>query len=183
MHPKTAQRILKARGWTIVGGLPDEEKCILLGVPHTSILDFWVAMLFYTAIGGKARCMVKKELFFLPLGWLLRSFGAFPVDRKNPTAMVRSVIEEMENCDHFHLAIAPEGTRKPVKRWKTGFHYIARKTGIPVYMGFFDWKTKRVGCGRKVELTDDAAADMKRIQQLYEDMHLEGRHPENYVTK
>lgn len=182
MHPKTARKILKAWGWTMVGGLPEEDKCILLGGPHTSILDFWVATLFYTAIGGKARCMVKKELFFPPLGWLLRSFGAFPVDRKNPTAMLRGVIEEMDKSGHFHLAIAPEGTRKPIKRWKTGFHYIARKTGIPVYMGFFDWKTKRVGCGRKVELTDDAAADMKRIQQLYEDMHLEGRHPENYVT-
>ena len=88
----------------------------------------------------------------------------------------------MEKPGPFHLALAPEGTRKPVKHWKTGFHLIAREAGIPVYLGYFDWKTKRVGRGQKVELTDDARADMKRIQQMYEDMHLVGKHPDQYVT-
>jgi 1-acyl-sn-glycerol-3-phosphate acyltransferase len=82
-----------------------------------------------------------------------------------------------------HLALAPEGTRKPVKRWKTGFHTIAREVGCPVYMGYFDWGTKRISRGHKVELTDDARADMERIQKLYEDMHLVGKHPEMYITK
>ena len=82
-----------------------------------------------------------------------------------------------------HLALAPEGTRQPVKRWKTGFHTIAREVGCPVYMGYFDWGTKRVSRGQKVELTDDAKADMARIQALYEEMHLVGKHPEMYITK
>ena len=30
---------------------------------------------------------------------------------------------------------------------------------------------------------DDAKADMERIQALYEEMHLVGKHPELYVTK
>ena len=82
----------------------------------------------------------------------------------------------------LHLAIAPEGTRKAVKRWKTGFHTIAREVGCPVYLGYFDWGTKRVGRGEKFELTDDPKADMKRIQEIYEDMHMVGKHPEGYVT-
>lgn len=88
----------------------------------------------------------------------------------------------MNKAEYMHLAIAPEGTRKAVKRWKTGFHTIARECNVPVYMGYFDWKTKRVGRGVKVELTDDARADMKRIQDLYEQMHMQGKHPEKYVT-
>ena len=127
--------------------------------------------------------MVKKEMFFPPLGWLMRRLGAIPVDRSNSAALLKSVIEEMEKPGHFHLAIAPEGTRKPVRNWKTGFHLIARTANVPVYLGYFDWKTKRVGRGQKVELTDDARADMKRIQQIYEDMHLTGKHPEKYITK
>ena len=126
--------------------------------------------------------MVKKSMFFPPLGWLMRSLGAIPVDRSNATALLKSVIDEMEKPGSFHLALAPEGTRKPVKNWKTGFHLIARTANIPVYLGYFDWKTKRVGRGQKVELTDDARADMKRIQQMYEDMHLVGKHPEKYIT-
>ena len=107
--------------------------------------------------------MVKKEMFFPPLGWIVRAMGGIPVDRSNPSAIVRSVIREMETREHFHLAIAPEGTRKPVARWKTGYHLIARTAGIPVYLGYFDWKRKLIGCGEKVELTDDAAADTRRI--------------------
>ena len=126
--------------------------------------------------------MIKKEFFWGPMGWFLRKLGGLPVDRKNASALVLSVIREMKNRDVVHLAIAPEGTRKPVKRWKTGFHTIAKEVGCPVYLGYFDWKTKHVGRGEKVELTDDARADMARIQQMYEEMHLTGKFPEDYIT-
>lgn len=174
--------ILRALGWTAVEPPVPEDKCVILGVPHTSIWDFAISYLYYTSVGGKASVMIAKEFFWWPLGSLLRALGAIPVDRKNPTTLLLSVIHEMNKVDKFHLAIAPEGTRKAVKRWKTGFHTIARECNIPVYLGYFDWKTKRVGRGQKFELTDDAKADMKRIQEIYEQMHLVGKHPEGYVT-
>lgn len=173
---------LKALGWTAVEPPVEEENCIILGVPHTSVWDFVISYLYYTSVGGKARCMVKKEMFVPPLSWLLRAAGAIPVDRKNPTAMLKSVIDEMEKPGSFHLALAPEGTRKPVKNWKTGYHLIAREANVPVYLGYFDWKTKRIGRGEKVELTDNARADTKRIQEIYEQMNLTGKHPEKYIT-
>ena len=141
---KCCGAILKLFGWTIDSDAVPAEKCVILGVPHTSILDFAVSYLYYRSLGEHAKCMIKKEFFF--------------------------------------LALSPEGTRKPVKNWKTGFHLIASKTGIPVYMGYFNWGTKHIGRGERVELTDDARADMKRIQALYEEMHLVGRHPEKYIT-
>ena len=174
--------LLKAFGWTVDSGPAPEPKCILLGVPHTSIWDFAISYLYYTSVGGKAYVMIKKEFFVGPLGWLLRKLGGLPVDRKNAASLVLSVIHEMNHTDRLHLAIAPEGTRKPVRHWKTGFHTIARETGVPVYLRYFDWGTKHVGRGEKVELTDDAKADMKRIQEIYEGMHLTGKFPENYIT-
>lgn len=174
--------MLRLMGWTAVDPPVPEDRCIILGVPHTSIWDFVISYLYYTSVGGHARCMIKKEFFFPPVGWLLRALGGVPVDRKNATAMLHSIIREMQGGGTFHLALAPEGTRKPVRNWKTGFHLIAREAGIPVYLGYFDWGTKRIGRGRKVELTDDPRADMKRIQALYEEMHLVGKHPEKYVT-
>ena len=42
--------------------------------------------------------------------------------------------------------------------------------------------TKRIGRGQKFELTDDPVADTKRIQEIYEAMHLQGKHRENYAT-
>ena len=121
-------------------------------------------------------------MFWGPLGWLLRKLGGIPVDRKKGSNVALSVIKEMKATSVVHLTLAPEGTRKAVKRWKTGFHTIARQVGCPVYMGYFDWGTKRVSRGQKVELTDDARADMERIQALYEEMHLVGKHPEKYIT-
>ena len=56
--------LCKVMGWTIVDGPAPEDKCILLGVPHTSIWDFLVSYLYYRSRGEKAKCMVKKELFF-----------------------------------------------------------------------------------------------------------------------
>ena len=134
------------------------------------------------SVGGKPYCMIKGEMFWGPLGWLLRILGGIPVDRKKGSNVALSVIKEMKATPVVHLTLAPEGTRKAVKRWKTGFHTIARQVGCPVYMGYFDWGTKRVSRGQKVELTDDARADMERIQALYEEMHLVGKHPEKYIT-
>ena len=88
--------LLKAWGWTPDGGTAPEDKCILLGAPHTSIWDFVVAYLFYQAVGGDALCMVKQEMFKWPLGPIIRKMGGIPVNKKNPSAIVLSVIREME---------------------------------------------------------------------------------------
>jgi len=174
--------LLRKKGWTRDSDMMPEKRAIVLGVPHTSFKDFIISYLFAASCGKKAHVMIKKEFFFFPVGWFLRRVGCIPVDRSNPTAMIRSLIEEMNKVEEFHLAIAPEGTRKAVKRWKAGFHLIAKETGVPVYAGYFDWGTRHVGIGERFEITDDPKADLKRLQEHYESLHLKGRHPEGYVT-
>ena len=159
-----------------------ENKAIILGAPHTSFFDFPIAYLFYTSFGDVAHVMVKKEVFFWPLGPILRACGCIPVDRSNATELVHSLIEHMNRDKYFKLAIAPEGTRKPVKRWKTGALRIAYATGVPVYAGYFDWRTKRIGCGEKLTLSGDLSADMAMMQAHYESLHLTGKHKDQYVT-
>jgi len=173
--------LLKLLGWKSVGGPMKEPKAIALGVPHTSIWDFVISYLFYTHFGKVAHCMVKKEFFFWPVGPILRACGAVPVDRKSASTMVKSLITIMDEVDEFHLAIAPEGTRKPVTRWKTGFHLIARETGATVYLSYFDWGRKEVSIGNPIELTDDPKADMERIYDAYREMGLTGKHKEKYA--
>ena len=174
--------LLRRLGWTTDGGPMPEEKAIVLGVPHTSVWDFIISYLFYTQFGRVAHVMVKQEFFFWPIAGFLRGCGCIPVDRSSASAMVRSAITQMEAPGVFHLAIAPEGTREPVKRWKTGCHLIAKETGAALYLGYFDWGTKHVGCGKKFEISDDPKADMQRIQQIYEEMHLVGKHKAKYIT-
>ena len=179
MKPATARFILeKVYKFKLMDNeLPPEPKHILLGVPHTSIADFVVAWLFDRSLGGHPRVLIKKEFFFWPLGALLRSLGAIPVDRKNPVGVTKQIIDLAEKSDSFHLCIAPEGTRKPVKRWKTGFHTFSLATGMPVYLGYFDWGKREISFGPRFECSDDALADLHAIQKFYKEKGVQGKHP------
>ena len=179
---KFCGKLLRRMGWESVGGPMKEKKAIVLGVPHTSVWDFLVSYLFYTQFGKVAHIMIKKEFFFWPLGPILRACGAVPVDRDSAASMVRSLIHEMDQAEEFHLAIAPEGTRKAVKRWKTGFHLIARETGSTVYVGYYDWGRKRISVGEPIELTDDPKADMQRIYDIYRPMGIQGKHKDGFIV-
>ena len=171
---------LRKLGWTSIGGPVPEKKAVILGVPHTSIWDFVISYLFYTQFGKVAHIMIKQEFFFWPLGPILRACGAVPIDRQSPGAMIRSLIHVMDSVDEFHFAIAPEGTRKPVAQWKTGFHMIARETGSTVYLGYFDWKTKRISIGERFEVTDDVKSDMSRVYAYYRELAPEGLHRDGF---
>lgn len=188
MKPKTAKFILtKILGWSIAPGEdvhPSHSKAIILAAPHTSIWDFVNGFLYFRSIGIKPRVMIKKEAFVFPLSSILKSMGGFPIDRSNPQKMLMGVMHAMNESDNFFLCICPEGTRKPIRKWKTGYHSIASHTGVPVYIGHLDYKNKVLGMlMTPVELTDNAREDTNRIQQIYADMHLTGMHKDGYVTE
>lgn len=184
INKKVAKFILKTLGWKVGEGIVPEKKCIILGVPHTSVWDLVISYLYYRSVGGDAKVMVKKEFFFWPLGPIIRWMGGIPVDRSRTggASIIRQVVEEFKKSETLHLAIAPEGTRKGVTRWKGGFHTIAKAADVPVYLGYFDWKRKVVGRGQKVELTDDVNSDLKRIQHIYHTMDLGAKFPDLYKT-
>lgn len=140
-----------------------------------------MALLYF--VGGVAHIIVKKEFFFWPVGYFMKKMGALPVDRSRGASLVKQVIDEMNRRDSMHLAITPEGTRTLTKRWKAGFHAIAKATGATVYLGFFDWGKKEVGWYDTFELTDDAQADIKRMKEYYRNLGIVGKHPERFTLE
>ena len=88
----------------------------------------------------------------------------------------------MEDVPEFHLALAPEGSRSLVKRWKSGYHLIARETGATVYLGYYDWGRKKISVGEPFELTDDPKADMERIYDHYRPMGIQGYHKDQFAV-
>ncbi|MBO7070393.1 MAG: 1-acyl-sn-glycerol-3-phosphate acyltransferase [Bacteroidales bacterium] len=177
--------ILKVFGWKTEGTVAPDRKCVILEAPHTSVWDFFIGYFYYRSVGGRLHIMIKKEFFVFPLGLLLKALGGFPIDREHPATTVREMIHKLTEQDGktFHMVMCPEGTRKAVRKWKTGYHTIARAADMLVYLGYIDWGHKRVGLGPKVELTDNARADTDRIQKMYEEMDLIPLHPEGYATK
>uniref|UniRef100_UPI0032180C58 1-acyl-sn-glycerol-3-phosphate acyltransferase n=1 Tax=uncultured Draconibacterium sp. TaxID=1573823 RepID=UPI0032180C58 len=173
---------LKVLGWKAIGSVAPENKCIIIGAPHTSAWDFVISWLFYTSIGGLANVLIKKEFFFWPVGYFVKKMGGLPIDRSKGANVIRQTIQLINESEKIHLALTPEGTRDFTVRWKAGFHIIAKETGIPVYLGYFDWGRKEISIGNKFELTDNANNDINRMKDFYRERGIKGKFPEQFST-
>jgi hypothetical protein len=91
--------------------------------------------------------------------------------------VTKQIINEMNEREEMHLAITPEGTRNLNKRWKAGFHTIAKATGATVYLGFFDFGRKEIGWLETFELTDDSDSDIRRMKSYYRELGIVAKHP------
>jgi len=175
--------LLKIWGWKAeFDAIPNVDKCIIIGVPHTSAWDFVISWLYYAADGRTANVLIKKEFFFWPIGYFVKKMGGLPIDRSKGANVIRQTIQQINENDHVHLAMTPEGTRKRTKNWKAGFHIIAKETGVPVYLGSFDWGRKIITTGIPFELTDDSKADIQRMKAYYREKGIVGKFPENFTT-
>lgn len=159
--------VLRLLGWRMTGSLPDVPKFVIIAAPHTSNRDFILGMSLVFAQSLDAKWIGKHSLFRAPLGPFFRWLGGIPVDRGSPQGVVGDIVAAFQSRDRMILAIAPEGTRRAVTRWKTGFHRIARDAGVPIVRGFFDNRRKVVGFGPVLEPTDDMEGDIARLQAWY----------------
>lgn len=159
--------MLRAARWRTVGEVP--PRSVLVGAPHTSNWDWVLTMLLAWDHGVHIRLLVKKELFRGPLAWLLRATGAVELDRANPGATVRDLVRESEGDAPFLIGIAAEGTRSRGEYWKSGFHRIARSSGLPITLAFIDAPTRTVGWGPTFTPTEDVRADMDLVRDFYAD--------------
>ena len=129
-----AHGILHLFGWKAEDRLSDTRQCVLAIAPHTSNWDFVVAKLFGIATQRNGKFLIKKDWFFFPLNLFFNAIGGIPVDRSRRdgglTGQLAEQLKQMDAC----IAITPEGTRKPVRRWKTGFYKIAVQTGVPILL-------------------------------------------------
>lgn len=162
-----ARSILRACGWRMVGAFPDLPKAVLIGAPHSSNWDGLWALLVKVALGVDVRIFAKHQLFWWPLGPLLRRLGVIEVNRSATGGFVEQIIERFGQEERLWVGIAPEGTRKRVERWKPGFWKIAKGAGVPVVPAYFHYPDKIIGFGGPFVLSDDMEADMARIRAWY----------------
>ena len=175
---RTIARVaLRASRWRTAGTVP--PKGILVGAPHTSNWDWVLTMLLAWDSNVQIRLLVKKEFFRGPLAPLLRATGAVALDRENPGATIRGLVEDAATDETFLLGIAAEGTRSRSEYWKSGFHRIARQTGLPITLAYLDAPARVVGWGPTFPPSDDLAADMDRVRAFYADKR--GVHPEHWA--
>jgi 1-acyl-sn-glycerol-3-phosphate acyltransferase len=93
--------------------------------------------------------------------------GVIPVDRSAAHGVVEQSAAMIQRADKFWYGLAPEGTRKPVERWKTGFWKIAKAADVPVLPAYFHYGERVIGIGPTFRLGEDMAADIARLREWY----------------
>lgn len=172
--------ILKRLGWKIDEKSPDGvKKAVVVVGPHTSNWDFVIGKITFMHYGIKASFLIKKDLFFFPLGPILKSMGGIPVDRKRKNNMREQAEKLFSENDEFFLIFTPEGTRKYQPNWKKGFYYIAQQANVPIYIAYIDYKKKTGGFHSLFEPTGNVDEDIKYLKKVLS--NYQGRFPENGI--
>jgi 1-acyl-sn-glycerol-3-phosphate acyltransferase len=165
-------------GWQVIGHVPDLPKFIVAGGPHTSNMDGFHLILASWHLRVRLEWMVKIELTRGPLGWLVRALGGMPVDRSASSNTVDQIAEQIKQRERVVLVIAPEGTRKKLDHWKTGFYWIAHEAEVPLLLAVMDYSRKAIDVSAPLLYpSGDIESDMERIWGVYAGAG--GRFPEN----
>ena len=171
----------KLLGWKIVGSIDaNVKKCVMIVVPHTSWFDFFLGVFTRGIVQLEMNFVGKKELFVFPLNYYFQLMGGTPLNRQKNENKVDAIASIFEKKDEFRLAIAPEGTRKKVTEWKTGFYFIALKANVPILPVAFDYSKKEVKLMPLFQPTGDIDADFKVLKSKY--VGVVGKFPEKGFT-
>ncbi len=164
--------LLWLAGWKMYGHIPQTlKKTVMIAAPHTSNWDFYYTICIFKAQGIKLRFLAKDSLFKFPMGILMRFFGGIPVDRSKRNDLVADAANLLKNADELVLLVAAEGTRGVAKEWKSGFYHIAEQAGVPISLGFLDYKKKEGGFFAESFMpTGNYEADLIKIKTIYKDV-------------
>ncbi|MHA6205870.1 1-acyl-sn-glycerol-3-phosphate acyltransferase [Dyella soli] len=165
--PWLARTLLRLSGWRLLGELPNLPKLILIGAPHSSYWDGYYGLLMKIGLGVDINIMVKREVMDGPLGIILRPIGLIPINRSAALNVVDQMVQRFAEKDRMWLGITPEGTRKKVVHWKSGFLRIAEKANVPILTIFIDYPSKTFTFGPVVHATDDHDGDMAKIREMF----------------
>lgn len=177
---KIAGFILKILGWKLTGQFPPPsiKKMIIVEAPHTSNWDYFYGMLCVMSIGIKVNVIIKKEMFFWPLGPILKALGGVPIDRSGSSNKVEAIASLFDKREKLYLAITPEGTRSLSTSWKKGYYYIALKAKVPILLSSLDYKKKEGRFGDTFIPTGNYEKDYKIIADFYKGVT--AKYPEKF---
>jgi len=164
---KIARFGINISGWTIKGMVPDEERIVIIAAPHTSNWDFVLAMLAIFGLNIKLRWLGKHSIFKPGFKNFFKWLGGIPVYRDNPSNLIDNVVKIVKKEKSIVIAMTPEGTRKKVKRWKTGFLRIAKQTHSKILLISIDAPTKSIEIGKIFNPTGNSEDDLAFIQNYY----------------
>jgi 1-acyl-sn-glycerol-3-phosphate acyltransferase len=159
--------ILRLVGWTSIGSKVSVPKYVLIGAPHTSNWDFPLMLLVVLELRLQLFWMGKHTLFPFPFSGIMKWLGGIPINRTKSHNVVSDIVGQFKGNDYLVVLVPPEGTRRKVSEWKTGFYHIANNAGVPILMGYVDAAKKEAGFADFFYPTGELESDMKEIRSFY----------------
>lgn len=180
---KLSSLALKIFGWKVQLSTPNFAKSIICVAPHTSNWDFVLGELAIQSVGRKSGFLMKQSWFFPPMNIIFKSMGGIPVPRKKKgISITTAVIDKFNRATNLNIAITPEGTRKKVDQWKTGFLHIAYGAKIPVQLAAIDYERKTISLNDYYMPTGDIINDINYIKNYYLNLGVKGKYPNRFST-
>lgn len=170
--------VLKLSGWKVVNVAPATGSYLIIAAPHTSNWDFPLGIAIAFHLRLKVYFIAKHTLFNGFAGPIMRWLGGVPLNRGASKNFVDASVEIYANSENLIFAIAPEGTRSSVGRWKTGFYHMAKGAKVPLALAYFDFSKRIGGIGKMLNTTENIDADMQAIADFYEPVM--GKYPNNF---
>ena len=161
---RTVLRLMRFR---VEGEVPDVAKFVIAVAPHTSNWDFIVGAAVMFALELRVAFIAKHTLFRGPFGTVIRWMGGVPVDRSSAHGVVAEAVHGFSRVPGLILAIAPQGTRNPAARFRSGFLHIARGAGVPVMLAALDWGERCVRLGPTFAPGADVAQELARAEMFF----------------
>lgn len=154
--------------WNVSGNfkfLP--KKCVIIVAPHTHWFDFFIGIMVRRIFNLKIYFIGKKELFFFPLNLFMRYMGGYPVNRNSNSNTVDQITEIYSTHTEFRLALSPEGTRKKVNKWKSGFYFIAKKAKVPIICVSLNYIDRIINFSEPFEISGDYNKDLNKFKCFF----------------
>ena len=160
--------VLKSMGWKVAGSIPNEKRILIVAAPHTSNWDFVIGMGALLGLNAKIRWIGKHTLFKPGISWFFRWLGGIPVNRKNPASLIEDVSNMIKKDRGLMIGVAPEGTRKKINRWKTGFLRIAKTTQSKILFISIDAPSKTIKIASTLFTpTEDKEDDLEFVKSYF----------------
>lgn len=174
-----ARFLLRLAGWTVKGSYNDGPRnCVIIVAPHTSQWDFLWGLLARTVYGIRAKYLIKDSFFKPGIAWFFHLTGGIAVDRSKKNELTAQLKQMLNDGQELKIVFTPEGTRKRVDRWKSGFYWVALDTGLPIVMHYMDYAKKEIGRSEPFTPSGDWDQDRPHFEAYYSSVT--AHNPENF---
>ena len=161
--------LLSVTGWRVEGEIPDMKKLLVVFAPHTSNWDFVYGMAMVLSLKIKIYWLGKHTIFKKGFRRLLKSLGGIPVNRGDSTNIIKDITAFANQEGGFLIGLSPEGTRKRVENWKSGFLRMANSLECPILLVGIDYPSKVIKFTDLFYPTGDNQRDIDYLKKYYKD--------------